>query len=376
MTKKLVYSSPTSVKDVFTCDQDYDDDKDLCACERADTTSDDTASLTQNTSLVSSFSNEEDSNNYSSSPRETILRHRRVRFDSPKLVDEYNSDSEECATEEKGVAWTLHRRGRQIVKFATLHKKLVLRIAIISLLSGIILNSLNSPTFMVKRWKLPTRSERRKLAQAIASLSPQDTFTLRLKGNRLDLLAASIAYHAPCPRVGEIQLDWQGTEDDPETPGILLRDSHAKVSDLGHLNTDAVLLLDEGVTLTCTELDRGFYGWKMDPRRPVGYFPLKYNGAYSILSDSALFVHRLYLDSNPPLKTEPLCEHLALSAWISALSREPPIALTSRASFSSTTLQPILDDTPAACVPKLIKAANLGSLTPEVNLFTGRAVYQ
>ena len=115
------------------------------------------------------------------------------------------------------------------------------------------------------------------------------------------------------------------------------------------LTTDAVLLLDERVRLSCRELDRAFSEWKLDPGRFVGFLPGG-DSEYSLVSDSAAFVHRFYLSRRIFDKE---CASFLLSAYVSTLSAKQPIALA-----SGVRLPGDYYSTPSPhCLSRLMKAA-------------------
>jgi len=199
---------------------------------------------------------------------------------------------------------------------------------------------------------------------ALASSSPlQDVFTVRLRfdsssvsftplARRLDSLIQSLTHITACPRVHEVQVQFQG---DAQTfPKGVLQHTSGKVVTINNEDstdpkltpqTDSVLLLDEQqmFTFSCFDLDRAFATWKQNPLQMVGFFPLRFysqngqnsalaktrgDGSYNLVSSSAAFVHRMYLKSPKPRGTR--CDDVALSIQISAFTLQPPIGVLTR----------------------------------------------
>jgi Glycosyl transferase family 64 domain len=148
-------------------------------------------------------------------------------------------------------------------------------------------------------------------------------------------------------------------------PFTLLHHASHKVGPVDAATTHAaVFLLHERLSLDCGDLTRAFAEWKKEPTRMVGFFPLlqppppppppslrqeavsivrsrnnhdddKMNARrnnYSLLSDRALFVHKLYLPEamRTVLRQESshVCREYMLAARIAAISNQAPVAMT------------------------------------------------
>jgi len=96
-----------------------------------------------------------------------------------------------------------------------------------------------------------------------------------------------------------------------------------------------------------------FQQWRQDPAQLVGFYPFHHQakvsstsssrqkkqlelrpvtlgqGAYSMLSDRAVFVHNLYLRNLPSIP-EDKCQRLGLSIAISKITEKPPVAVLSK----------------------------------------------
>jgi Glycosyl transferase family 64 domain len=151
-------------------------------------------------------------------------------------------------------------------------------------------------------------------------------------------------------------------------PFTLLHHASRKVGPVEAATTHAALLLmHERVSsmLSCDDLTRSFVEWKNAPTRLVGFFPLlqpppppqddaasslrssrknhhidgddnmlypRPNYYYSLLSDRAVFVHKLYLPEalRYVLRQESshICREYMLAARIAAISNQTPVAMT------------------------------------------------
>ena len=98
-----------------------------------------------------------------------------------------------------------------------------------------------------------------------------------------------------------------------------------------------------------------FQEWRLDPSRLVGFYPFHHQatagpesdetfrlrqvslgqGAYSMLSDRAVFVHNSYLRNFPAIPDK--CQRLGLSIAVSSVTSKPPVAVMSN---PQTTRQP------------------------------------
>ena len=193
------------------------------------------------------------------------------------------------------------------------------------------------------KWRRFLSQDARKLMKEISKSPTGLGFTIRLKGSRVDLLRQSLDAHAQCSSVDEIQIEFEGHY---RFPQVLYRYGAGKTTGIRPIPTGGLLLLEEGIILSCEELDNTFKTWKRDPRRFVGFFgssshvskhdgALELDGVYSILSDRAAFVHRRYLDAFSPFGEDSCCDSL-LSMRVSLTSKKPPVLMKARPQYTQT----------------------------------------
>jgi hypothetical protein len=217
-----------------------------------------------------------------------------------------------------------------------------------------------------------------KILRKISEKSTGRFYTVRIKGRRLDLVMQSLDYHAHCPSVKDVQVEWT----DPTSnlpPKSVLNHKSGKVHESGKSSTSAILLLDEDIIIGCDDIERGeslgsivcaafatmsianffrnplaFSSWREDPTRLVGFLPFQHSGdgeenikslpagspefhlrsvssgkgSYSMVSDKAVFIHNAILRSLPSLPTG--CDHLSVSAIVSFMTSKPPVAVVSK----------------------------------------------
>lgn len=109
-----------------------------------------------------------------------------------------------------------------------------------------------------KEWRSFHRQKARKIMQKLSKKSASSQYTIRIKGHRLDLVLQSLDYHAQCPSVKKVQIEWT----DPSMkrlPRSVLKHKSGKVEGFGEKSkaSSAVFLLDEDVLLQCSEIERG-----------------------------------------------------------------------------------------------------------------------
>jgi len=229
-------------------------------------------------------------------------------------------------------------------------------VASISLVLSSLLISIYSP---LKQYNPTPIDEKQMILQDVFSQPVMDDyFTIRLSVShgRMDILRNSIDSHSACGRVKQIQVDWRSDVDVPEVimeqdKVVIVKSQVSSSWDVGAISTNGVLLLSDDVVLTCKELDTAFEIWKQNPDRMVGFFPYHYNQSpqnlsnlfthpykltptqrnYSILSDRASFLHRLYLRTMEPWMTsETPCKSIALSLKIASISNKSPMVVASK----------------------------------------------
>jgi hypothetical protein len=114
------------------------------------------------------------------------------------------------------------------------------------------------------------------------------------------------------------------------------------------VTTDAVFLIQEGIIVSCPELEKAFRTWKNDPARLVGFFgyrglgtggvvPVESGtGSYAYVADRAVFTHKAYLESFPLQEMatderegsgESCCDDISLSLKVSLAMGRSPVVL-------------------------------------------------
>ena len=299
-------------------------------CERSYGSSVETASLTNDPSLVSSFSNDtlEDCHSIS---QEQIghLRMRRSGFSGPLSVpDDISLLGEELRIErcvlldDDSVLPSHHRQGTKRGKY-----QLITMFWIILLLG---LWSILESMRQSEKWQMPSRRLVVKIGKRSAKVSHKEKgLTVLLTGSRINMMHQSVETYNTCEKVRQIQINWTSTDD--SFPVTLLSHDTNKIvahSASTDFETDAVMLLDEGVRLTCEDLERAFQQWKLDPSRIVGFLPDN-DEVFSQVSDQAVLVHRYYVSKMPQRMNDKPCQHFALSVFVTAVSGKGPVVLVS-----------------------------------------------
>lgn len=231
-------------------------------------------------------------------------------------------------------------------------------VASMSLVLSALLISIYSP---LKQYNSTPIDEKQLILQDVFSQSVLDEyFTIRLSTNhgRTDIVRNSIDSHSACRSVKQIQVDWNSEVDVPEVildheKVVIVKNQVQSSWDVSGISTNGVLLLSDDVVLTCKELDTAFEIWKQNPDRMVGFFPYHYKhnihqnyvsniftspytltnkqNNYSILSDRASFLHRLYLRTTlEPWTSNTPCKSIALSLKITSISNKPPMVVASK----------------------------------------------
>jgi len=286
------------------------------------------------------------------SPCSSALRHRGTPtrcFELPTIV-------------EKGAYRRRLQPPTELFLQEGLSKWLVLAWILMFVLSvGLVVHGLSSSTSSLQVEALPGEMARQLIQSKITQHPPGSSFTIRLKGSRLGLVRKAVDQYSRCPSVHEIQLDWRGSSAAPSANYF----SSNKVVPLKSKTLKGVLLLDETVTLSCEDIKRGFLEWRKDPTRPVGFFPLlQYDSAYSLLSDKALFVHKIYL-SGTSSSFQHVCQEWVLSGRISTMSEKHPIAMAWKSSKAVT----YSSDT--SCVSQVSDALYVPNLPYTNTIFVG-----
>lgn len=211
---------------------------------------------------------------------------------------------------------------------------------LLSLLGVLVLRTPMARGREFSQWRRFLERDARTLVKEIKKTPVGSAFTIRLRGKRVDLLRQSIDVLSQCSSVDEIQVEFDRSS---HFPSVLYRYGGGKTTAAGPLSTVGAFLLEEGIVLSCEELDKGFKTWKRDPGRFVGFLgPSRsetFNanspssrgnaGTHLMLSDRAAFVHRRYLDVFSPFAQVSCCDTL-LSMQVSLASNKPPIIMKGR----------------------------------------------
>jgi hypothetical protein len=103
-------------------------------------------------------------------------------------------------------------------------------------------------------WTRFLQDDASRIIQEIKRIPTPDAFTIVLKGSRLDMIQQSLDTHARCPSVADVVIDYDGMEYIPES---LLSHRTGKVGRIASLSTQSLFLLDEGIVLSCDEIEKG-----------------------------------------------------------------------------------------------------------------------
>jgi len=331
-----LYCSASTIAKMKDKLEGYESDDDFSSCERGDGSSVETASLTKEPSLASSCSNDTLEDCFAVSPAKIRrLRLRHGGFPSPfpapyeiSLIEEElllkrDDDQAELLFLHDNSQTPSHpRRGK--IKGRSLFVTFLWSAFLFSFWS--IASSFREPG----KWHMPSRRLVRKIGKrSMKAVDKEAGLTIRLTGSRINLLHQSLETLGHCDKVSQIQIDWK--EVDESFPETLLSHDSEKVVDASastKFATDAVLLLEESVRLTCDDLDRALQQWKLDPSRIVGFLPDS-DRLFSQLSDHASIVHRYYLSNRPRRDGNDPCQHFSLSVFITAVSEKGPVVITS-----------------------------------------------
>lgn len=127
------------------------------------------------------------------------------------------------------------------------------------------------------------------------------------------------------------------------------------------ISTDAILSLDEDVTLTTEEIDFAFFVWKQFPQQIVGYparshywdeqrarwsYSSKWSNEYSMVLTSAAFYHSYYNALFSSVLSPRLidfidqtqnCEDILMNFLVADVTAFPPVKVTQRKQYRDTT---------------------------------------
>jgi len=223
---------------------------------------------------------------------------------------------------------------------------------------------------------VPTMEQGRALMKEIqASSAVGSGLTLVLTGSILPLLHDSIRQYAACSVVQQIHVNWSNNHQMPLPRRFLQEGKVAAAAEV--IRTNAVLLLDADVSLSCQDLNRAMVEWQRDSTRLVGFAPLymddgntnNVGGSYSVLSSKALMAHKaLVKDLQPTTRaTNDSCSSFLLAAKWAMLSQQAPTALTSNIRAIDDG-----DDNNVSCHSRLLKALKQRSLPFDNVVYTSR----
>ncbi|CAB9505595.1 64 protein [Seminavis robusta] len=345
----------TASSDSYLAHHSYPDDSDDC-CIGKSSSLEDTLSLTCDESLGSNLSStfvaddDEDSSDCEDYPSPHLLRRRLMPIPpSPIAGSGYDTPIRNKSIPEARFV----SRKRHSTRILWLMIVLIVYVILTTIDHGGMLDAARDIGISdeARQWRRFFRRRAPKLLHKIPNRASGRSYTIRIKGHRLDLVTQSLDYHAQCPSVKEVQVLWT----DPTTnqlPKSISNHQSGKVQPLGKPSTMAVFLLDEDIRITCEEIERAFSEWREDPSRLVGFYPFQHTseaddgasllspypdfglrsvsratGPYSLVSDRAVFVHNSILRSLPSLPTA--CQDLSLSIIASSMTKKPPVAVLS-----------------------------------------------
>lgn len=224
----------------------------------------------------------------------------------------------------------------------------------------------------IRRFHVDQIAGTQQLAGGHAIQENSNMFTILLQPNvpspRWDIVRSSLDAHANCPHVQQIVID--------DAPDYIYEHASGKVTSTiaSKQFLPSILMLSGDSVFTCDELSRGFDLWKKYPGRMVGFYPYRSHkgilenvspgqGLYSFISNRAAFVHRAYLEHSK-LPDDKMCQRLALSVRISAISETPPLAVMANPFEMSTTVEQASPQT-YTCLSKLFSTYQIPTIPVE-----------
>lgn len=182
----------------------------------------------------------------------------------------------------------------------------------------------------------------------------EEMYTIRMNTwNRPKELHQAIEKYTLCPGVAQIQVVWSQDEDPPEWLSnhdkvVIERHNETTLNERFRIiqepPTEALLSMDDDISIPCLALDAGYFLWRENPTHMVGFDGRSYeNGKYqsrprndhfSISLTRLAFLHRQYWDSywnemTPSIRERVTqlrnCEDLAMSLWITSHTRQAPL---------------------------------------------------
>ena len=168
---------------------------------------------------------------------------------------------------------------------------------------------------------IPTRMADKALYNTIYKQAPKAKITVRLQETRIDFLFQAIERVSRCASVEYIQI-----EGDRVPATVTKRD---KIQKIGDIKTDGVLLLEDTVDISCEAIFTAIKEWRHNPGRSVGFFPLQTGDSYTLLSDKALLIHRIFAMDTIPTQREERheCQPYVASARAYVLSNKLPVGM-------------------------------------------------
>lgn len=270
-------SSNNSVLDDSSNDNSFragypQDDSDDCFQKSGSGSLEDTLSLTCDDSLSSNMSTTfvdhdddgeaSDNESINGYPSPHLLRRRLLPL-PPSPIPDTPSCSHDCDHSD----YSIHHN---ILEVHALPKKRSPRMRIVSLMMiltvYVVLTSIdhrwvlesisdNDISQEARQWRRFLRRKAPKILRKIPNKSTGRSYTIRIRGQRLDLVMQSLDYHAQCPSVKNVQVQW--TADNNQLPQAILKHKSGKVQPLAKPSTSAIFLLDEDIVISCDEIERG-----------------------------------------------------------------------------------------------------------------------
>lgn len=187
---------------------------------------------------------------------------------------------------------------------------------------------------------------------------------------RLDLLQLSVQHYSQCPVVNRIHVNWAESTSPPDLsehaccntpvtfalPLLSHNDSslNTRFLPIPDLETEAVLNIDDDITVTCNSLLQTFRTWQKHPDQLVGWFPrqvtstvepvsseyhthlktLLFDHEYNVILTKGAIMHRKYLEAyslDTPQELRDLvaerrnCEDILMQFVISSRTESLPV---------------------------------------------------
>lgn len=227
-------------------------------------------------------------------------------------------------------------------------------------------------------WRLPARDKVQAALTYIRKQPVSNGLTIRLRGQSIDLIHQSLQQHSHCPMVRRIDIDWTADTEDAPSADMFAQYPTKVRTKPSKPATDAILLLDEGIYLSCEQLEKGFNEWRQNPTALVGFLPMHLSQdpsipSFSLVSDGALVMHRFYQHALRYAHLHAECQHVAVSAWVTALTGQGPTAMAGGPLMVNTEAEHKLYAT-RECQTQALEATGLNALPVTRMTMLGSAV--